>query len=712
MSYFYSMLYDDVLSEENLKVKIPSIMKSHQFNIAHLFIFMTVLTYIYNGFDDFIIDNPAVALKVQGFNFRASMSTIKEFLRKKHRQQSDFDVWNFNTPSNPYPNKYYNGYQIKDITSFLNIYKENLQVRRTICQNMLDADTYEDYEVWKYLYNSLMNWNLNLRYFRLDSTGEVAKTYTEFLEEKDKVLYNKILSIKSIKDQEIKENEIINVIDDIIYVLDEWFDGLNYIFDRFAGHSGKDLMVYLRLMIDFFKSYKIIFKTNAIVLDMKWGEDRDEDLTMRPIDCCHITEYDTINTYIPMVESPVITETIHPKEDIGFKEDLIIIPRKPKTATKDIDGSVDINETKVFRDITGSLNLKLIKNVFSAHLIDGTVKVIKKTEYTKFFDSKLTVAVKNYNLREYYKKITYHRAITVLPQENAEYIKEALPNVTDCYCMMGDYSVAEDHDNGCSTLSSLDTTGWDTSKIEIMDSMFSGCESLTKLDVSKFDTSKVTTMHGMFSGCKKLQTIDVSNWDTSNVTDMDAIFYYCHSLTTLDVSKWDTSNVTYMGGMFFHCHTLTSLDVSNWDTSNVTDMDDMFEYCTSLTTLDVSKWNTSKVTSMGYMFDECNSLTNLDVSKWDTSKVTDMFGMFWNCKSLTNLDISNWDTSKVTDMSYMFGGCVSLTTIKGVIDMKSCTSYDNMFKNCSKLKGVKIKNPAAGFEIESGLTKDQYEIVS
>ena len=158
---------------------------------------------------------------------------------------------------------------------------------------------------------------------------------------------------------------------------------------------------------------------------------------MRPIDCCHITEYDTINTYIPMVESPVITETIHPKEDIGFKEDLIIIPRKPKTATKDIDGAVDINETKIYKDITGNLNLKLVKQAFSKHLMDGTVN-INKNEYNKSLDSKVTVKL-NYSLREYYKKIANHKTITSLPKENANYIKAALPNVTDCYHMMGNY---------------------------------------------------------------------------------------------------------------------------------------------------------------------------------------------------------------------------------------------------------------------------------
>ena len=35
-----------------------------------------------------------------------------------------------------------------------------------------------------------------------------------------------------------------------------------------------------------------------------------------------------------------------------------------------------------------------------------------------------------------------------------------------------------------------------------------------------------------------------------------------------------------------------------------------------------------------------------------------------------------------------------------------------MFENCTNLKGVKIKNPPADFETYSGLTKDQYEIVS
>ena len=134
----------------------------------------------------------------------------------------------------------------------------------------------------------------------------------------------------------------------------------------------------------------------------------------------------------------------------------------------------------------------------------------------------------------------------------------------------------------------------------------------------------------------------------------------------------------------------------------------MFGSCHSLTTLDVSKFNTSNVTDMGAMFSCCDKLTTLDLSNLDTSKVTNMYSMFSYCRSLKTLDISNWNTSNVTRMTQMFSNCDELTTIKGVIDMKSCTSYDNIFYESPKLTGVKFKNPPSGFtdkyalEISSG----------
>lgn len=178
-----------------------------------------------------------------------------------------------------------------------------------------------------------------------------------------------------------------------------------------------------------------------------------------------------------------------------------------------------------------------------------------------------------------------------------------------------------------------------------------------------------------------------------------------------DDKAWDISKLTNTNYMFQHCEKLTTLDVSSFDTINITSMRDMFTECGALTSLDLSHFNTSKVTDMGNMFENCFAIKVLDLLSFDTSNVTNMDMMFVSCESLTDLDISNFDTSKVSTMEGMFMDCSNLTTIKGIIDMKSCTRYDSMFENCPKLTGVKIKNPPADFEAKTGLTSSQYTIV-
>ena len=213
-----------------------------------------------------------------------------------------------------------------------------------------------------------------------------------------------------------------------------------------------------------------------------------------------------------------------------------------------------------------------------------------------------------------------------------------------------------------STITEIDTTGWDTSNTIHMQRMFSGCSALTTIDVSRWDTSNVTSMVYMFSGCKSLRSLDVSNWNTSRVTDMEGMFAGCKSLTTLDVSKWKMSSVKHMGYMFQACCGLTTLNVSNWDTSNAIDMSEMFWCCEALTTLDVSNWDTSKVTyfSDEYgMFESCTSLLSLDLSNWDTSSAQTygLFNMFENCNSLQTVTLGEKFTfdggGKITNTANM-----------------------------------------------------------
>ena len=269
--------------------------------------------------------------------------------------------------------------------------------------------------------------------------------------------------------------------------------------------------------------------------------------------------------------------------------------------------------------------------------------------------------------------------------------------------------------NSCTTLTTLDVSKWDTSNVTNMKSIFSSCPSLASLDASKWNTGKVINMSGVFSYCKSLTSLDVSKWDTSKVVDMNYVFSNCEKLTTLDVSKWNTSNVTNMRAMFSGCSGLTSLDISKWNTANVTDLSSLFAFDNKLASLDISKWNTGKVTNMGQMFNFCLKLTSLDLSTWDTSKVTSMWAMFNSCTSLTTVKINNWDTSKVTNMKKMFSDCTNLTTIEGVLDLKSCNDYEDMFLSCNNITSIKVKNLPTDIDTfcrGARISKDKVTVVS
>jgi surface protein len=99
--------------------------------------------------------------------------------------------------------------------------------------------------------------------------------------------------------------------------------------------------------------------------------------------------------------------------------------------------------------------------------------------------------------------------------------------------------------------------------------------------------------------------------------------------------------------------------------------------------------NTSEVTNMTYMFANCEHLTSLDVSRFNTAKVTSMNNMFYYCSNLTSLNLASFNTANVKDMRNMFMTCKKLETIYvgGGWSTKNVTMSNNMFKNCTNLKG-------------------------
>ena len=242
---------------------------------------------------------------------------------------------------------------------------------------------------------------------------------------------------------------------------------------------------------------------------------------------------------------------------------------------------------------------------------------------------------------------------------------------------------------GCRLITSLDLSGLDTSSVMNMDCMFGECRLLISLDLSGLDTSSVTNMREMFRGCSWLASLDLSGLDTSRVENMDWMFDGCSSLTSLDLSGLDTSRVGSMSSMFSNCSSLASLDLSGLDTSRATDMSSMFSNCSSLASLDLSGLDTSRVKTMSCMFDGCSWLASLDLSGLDTSSVGNMDCMFRGCSLLTSLDLSGLDTSHVGSMSSMFDGCSRLASLDlSSLDTSGVKIMDWMFRGCSNLQAV------------------------
>ena len=126
-----------------------------------------------------------------------------------------------------------------------------------------------------------------------------------------------------------------------------------------------------------------------------------------------------------------------------------------------------------------------------------------------------------------------------------------------------------------------DLSGWDTSKVENMEAMFSGCP-ITKVEL--LDTSKVKDMYMMFQGCTKLSEVILPN--TENVTNMNSMFYGCTSLKEVTLSH--TESVKNMEWMFKGCSDLVEVKIIN--IKAVEKMGGMFFGCTKLEQ-DFSSWN-------------------------------------------------------------------------------------------------------------------------
>ena len=134
---------------------------------------------------------------------------------------------------------------------------------------------------------------------------------------------------------------------------------------------------------------------------------------------------------------------------------------------------------------------------------------------------------------------------------------------------------------------------------------FTGLETIN--NIGNINTSNLQDMSRMFEGCSSLTTLDLSGWNTSKVIDMSRMFEGCSSLTTLNISGWDMSEVTNTISMFEGCSILASI---SFPESLKIISTGTFKNCTGLTS--VTLYGPS-CTLGDDAFEGCNNLANIYV---------------------------------------------------------------------------------------------------
>ena len=220
--------------------------------------------------------------------------------------------------------------------------------------------------------------------------------------------------------------------------------------------------------------------------------------------------------------------------------------------------------------------------------------------------------------------------------------------------------------------------------------MFLNCHSLTSIDLSKLDVSKVSSFNNMFSNCYSLETINIQNFKLDMETKIDNMFYNCNSLKSLDLSSFQPYKLTSMISTFSNCSSLTSIILNKMYTNSVIDMTHLFYNCTSLTFLDISSFNTESVLRMNGMFENCKSLTSINFgNNFNTYNVKYMHTLFSNCHSLESIDYPI--TFKLNNLSSFFINCYSLTSVNlQNFNTLKVSDFRNMFYNCYKLRSIDL----------------------
>lgn len=253
----------------------------------------------------------------------------------------------------------------------------------------------------------------------------------------------------------------------------------------------------------------------------------------------------------------------------------------------------------------------------------------------------------------------------------------------------------------CQNLKTIDVSGFNTNKIAILDDMFGNCTSLTTITgISNWNTSTASSSLRIFSGCSSLTSLDLSGW---SFYDAHCLYGYmfsgCSSLTSLITTpgSWHMNfHNSSIQSMFEGCSSMKSIDLSFINpgdpsyTTVRTSLSSAFKNCTSLESINFGNWGNSPVEDISYAFYGCENLKTLNWTNysWNLIRIQHAF----EGSGLTEIDFTNKNV-EIRNATDAFANCPDLTTIIfPSLSYSSTATVDGMFRDCPNLESIYVED--------------------